>query len=274
MRKVLITLALFCCFGCGGGGSSPSGSAAGGGGNPAPQNIGGKWQIIASSTQNSGSGFPYTAIEAILTQTETSVSAGDQAAIVIPFYVQGANYNIASGDACGDYAATVSGTISGSNITVTLTEGSGTNTYVVNATGTISSDSKKITGTYNASGGCGVAGDAGTFVGTLISSVSGNYNVTFGTGTNFGLSLTEDSRHNLTASGTYSGSSYTLTGEAVGGAIELQGTIPGYGSVQYVGFYFDSTLVSLVPTAGGITTQVGDFIIFGSDGSVGLAVKQ
>lgn len=273
MKNALAAVVLLCCVGCGGGGGGNS-TSTGGGGNPSPASIGGKWQIIATSTQNPGANFPYAGIEAILSQTDTSVSAGNQAALVIPFYLQGTSYYIASGDACGDYLATISGTISSSNITITLTEGSGANTYVVSATGTISNNNTKIAGTYSAPGGCGVAADSGTFVGTLIPSVSGNYNVTFGTGTNFGLSLTEDSNHNLTASGTYQGSSYTLTGETVGGAIELQGTIPGYGSIQYVGFYFDSTLVSLVPTVGGISTRTGDFIIFGSDGSVGFASKQ
>lgn len=54
----------------------------------------------------------------------------------------------------------------------------------------------------------------------------------------------------------------------------LGGTIPGYGTVSYVAFYMDSTLVSLVPSVYGLSAHVGDFLLFGDNGSIGLDHKQ
>jgi hypothetical protein len=279
MKKVLLSLALLGCAGCSGLNSSSNNSSnnSGGGGNPAPTPaaMAGKWEIISTSTQNAGGSYPYAGIEAILSQTDTSISSSNQATIVIPFVVQGTNYTIASGTACGGYQATVTGTVTGQSLSFTLTETSNTGTYVVTGTATINSNNNAMTGTYTSTGGCGSPADSGTFSGTLIPSVSGTYATTFSSGATATLVVTEDASHNVTATGSYQGSSYTLSGNIIGGGLELSGTIPGIGQVQYLGFYLNSPLISLVPTINGISASSGDFLIFGvTDGTVGIGKKQ
>jgi len=270
MKKVLLSLALFLCAGCGGGGG-------GGGGNPPPTSaaIAGKWQIISTSKQNAGASYPYAGIEAILSQTDTSVSSGNQATVVIPFYVQGVNFGVADGTACGGYQATVSGTVSGQSFNFTFTMTGAGGSYSATGTATVNSSNNSMTGTYTTTGGCGSPADSGTFSGSLIPSISGTYATTFDNGATPTLVVTEDSSHNVTATGTYQGSSFTLSGNIVGGALELTGTIQGIGQVQYLGFYMNPPLITLVPTVNGISANNGDFLIFGvTDGSIGIGKKQ
>jgi hypothetical protein len=275
MKKVILSLALLVCAGCGGSNSNSGGGSGGGNPTPTPAAIAGKWEFISVSTQNAGAGYPNAGIEAILSQTDTSVSSGNQATIVIPFFVQGTNYGIASGTSCGGYQATVSGTVSGQTFSFTLTETNTTGSYVVTGTATINSSNNSMTGTYTTTGGCGSPADAGSFSGTLVPSISGTYATTFNTGATPALTVTEDASHNVTATGTYQGSSYTLSGNIIGGGLELTGTIPGIGQVQYLGFYMNSPLISLVPTINGISVSNGDFLIFGvTDNSVGIGKKQ
>lgn len=275
MRTAFLSLALLVCAGCSGLNSNSGGGNSGNSPAPTPAAIAGKWEIISVSTQNAGASYPNAGIEAILNQTDTSVSSSNQATIVIPFFVQGTNYGIASGTACGGYQATVSATVTGQTFSFTLTETSNSGSYVVTGTATINSSNNSMTGTYTTTGGCGSPADAGTFSGTLVPSISGTYATTFGTGATTSLTVTEDTSHNVIATGTYQGSSYTLSGNIIGGGLQLTGTIPGIGDVQYLGFYMNSPLISLVPTINGISVSNGDFLIFGAaDGSVGIGKKQ
>ncbi len=272
MNRSLLTLVALVCFGCGGGGGSNNGGN--GGGSPTPAAIAGKWEIISSSTQNPGGSYPYAAIEANLTQTGTSVFAGDQAAFVILFSAQGPGA-LAPLNPCGGLPqAAFNGTVSGQSLTFTLTETGPGGSYVITGTATVSSDAQSISGSYTSPAACGTAADAGTLSGTLVPSVNGTYATTFGTGLALPLTLTEDSAHDVTAMGSYQGSGFTLSGAIVGGFLTLSGNIPGLGAVILPAYYLNPPLVPLVPAVNGISTQAGDFVIFGPSDSTGLAIKQ
>jgi len=271
VKKTLLICAALAFCGCSGGSSNSGGS---GGGTQTPAAVAGKWDIISVSTQNPGASYPYAAIEANLSQTDTTVSAGAAATQVLPFYVQGGTFGVASENACGGTSETVSASVSGNNFTFTLTETGPNGTYNITGTATVSSDGTTMTGNYSAAAACGFSSDAGTFTGSLISSVSGTYSVNDGTGTNNTITVTEDGSHNLTVTGSSQGSSFTLTGEAIGGLMVLSGNVPGIGLTDYVAIYLTPQLVTLVPTINGVATTAGQFVIFGSDGSIGLATKQ
>ena len=70
------------------------------------------------------------------------------------------------------------------------------------------------------------------------------------------------------------GKRLTQAAQKVGNARIAPPPPGGVGIADYVGFYLTAPLVSLVPTVNGISTKTGDFLIFGSDGSIGLAQKQ
>jgi len=272
VKQTFLTLVALVCFGCGcGGGSNDGGN---GGGSPTPAAIAGKWEIISSSTQNPGASNPYAAIETNLTQTGTSVFAGDQATGVISFGAQGLGA-LGPLNPCGGLPqATINGTVSGQNLSFTLTESGPGGSYTVTGTATISSDAQTILGSYTAPAACGSVADAGTLSGSLVPWVSGTYATTFDTGLALPLMLTEDSAHDLTATGSYQGSGFTLGGAIVGGFLTLSGNIPGLGGVILPAYYLNPPLVPLVPAVNGISTQTGDFVIFGPGDSIGLAIKQ
>jgi hypothetical protein len=278
VAKTVMVIAAILLAGCGGGASTNSGGggsiSGGGSGSATPAAIGGKWEVISTSTQNPGSSFPHAGIEANFTQTDTTILSGNKAAAVIPFFVQGLNYQIAAGHACGGYQASVSGTLTGQSLSFTVTETGPSGTLPITGTATISSDNKSMSGNYMTQGGCGLSADSGTFTGSVIPSASGTYLASFDTGNTATLVLTEDATHNISVQGTLLGSSFTLSGETIGGALVVSGNVPGVGIANYVGFYLTAPLVSLVPTVNGISTKTGDFLIFGSDGSIGLAQKQ
>lgn len=274
MNKTLLILVALVCFGCSGGGGGGSNNGGDGGGTPAPAAVAGKWEIISTSTQNPGGSYPYAAIEANLTQTGTSVFAGDKAAFVILFSAQGPGA-LAPLNPCGGLPqATINSTLSGQNLSFTLTETGPGGSYVITGTATVSSDAQSISGSYTSPAACGTAADAGTLSGTLVPSVNGTYATTFGTGLALPLTLTEDSAHDVTATGSYQGSSFTLSGAIFGGSLTLSGDIPGVGGVILSAYYLNPPLVSLLPSVNGVSTQTGDFLIFGLGDSIGLATKQ
>ncbi|HKV48118.1 MAG TPA: hypothetical protein VJN69_08510 [Candidatus Acidoferrales bacterium] len=271
MSKALLIFALVVCLGCTGCRSSNNGGDASR--NPAPAAIAGKWAVVFSSTQNPARNFPYTAVETNLTQSGTTVSAGDQATYIIPFGPQGIDQPIAPLNYCGGLpTGSFNATIIGRSLTFTLVENGAVGTYTVTGTATIASDGDTISGTYNAPAACGAAADAGTLSGTLVPLVSGSYNTLFDTGPGPTLAITEDSAHSVTATGTYESSSFSLSGVIVGGSLTLSGNIPNLGFVIYFAYYLNPPLVSLVPAVNGISAQTGDFLIFGP--SIGLATRQ
>ncbi len=274
MKNTLFCLTLFLCVGCGGGGST-----SGGGSLPPPTNetaqIAGKWELIGSSIANPGSNFPYTGIGVNLRQTSTSVSSSDQGTIIIPFVSYNPGVGLSQG-ACNTFTGTLSGTVSEHTLIFSLTETDATNSLVISGTGTINSQNNTITGSYTTPGGCGSGADNGTFTGVAVPSVSGSYSASFNDGTTTTLQITEDSQQNITATGSLQGQSFNLAGNIVGGVLEAQGNVPGYGQITYLGFYMSPGLVSIFPTVFNTSTRVGDFFLMnaGDLSYYGLARKQ
>jgi len=273
VKQAFLTFVFVVCFGLGGCGTSSSGGI--GGGTPPPAGVAGKWEIIFTSTQNPSGSYPHTAIETNLTQAGSSTFAGDQATFVIPFGALGIDQPVGPLNPCGGLPqAAINGTLSGQNLSFTLIEIGSAGSYTVTGTATISSDGHTISGSYTAPAACGIAADAGTLNGTLVPFVSGTYATVFDTGPGPTMTITEDSTHNLTVTGIYQGSSFTLSGAIVGGFLALSGNIPGLGGVIYIADYLNPPLVSLVPAVNGMSTQAGEFLIFGPGASIGLATKQ
>jgi hypothetical protein len=142
--RLLTSLVLILCVvlsGCSGG------SGSGGSQNAQPINLAGNWQ--ASTISNLGYN---TFLWGAINQTGGQFSG---------------TMNI-SGSPCA-VSGTLSGSVNGLNVTVSLLEG----TQTVSLTGTASADGNSMTGTYQApAGGC-TNGDSGTFSATRSTSSSG-----------------------------------------------------------------------------------------------------
>lgn len=267
MFALLVTL-----LSCGGG----SGSGSGVGSQPNPVNVQGKWEVIALSTLNPTAPYPDTLIEANLSQTGSSVSAGAQSVALVPFYHNGgANWGIANPtvNVCGGTGETIDATITaGTSLTFTLTESGPDGTYTVSGTAMISADGKTMIGTYTSAAACALPADAGSLTGALVPSFSGTYTATFSDGSTAALTVTEDANYNLTINATEQGQAFTLSGEAVGGGFSVSGTVPGAGEVTYEGVYLTSELVPLIMNINNVLTQTGDCVTLSSDGLIGVVV--
>lgn len=276
MRSRLIYLVFsLSLFGCGG--SSSSNGGDGGIPPPTPAAVAGKWEVVATSTANPGATFPNSLIEANLSQTDTNVSAGTAATGLAAFYSDG-NTNwgieIPSENACGGTGETISATVSGQMFSFTFSETGPGGTYVVTGTATVNANGQLMTGTYTSAAACGLPNDSGIITGTLISSVAGNYLVTFGDQSTASVTVNEDTNHNVTISGTYQTQAFTLSGEAIGGAVKVAGDIPAFGQDTYYGAYLTSQLVSFFPRIDNLATKQGDFLFINSEGSIALVQKQ
>jgi hypothetical protein len=275
--KTLLTVSIFglltLLVACGGGSNSNSGSGT----QPTPVAIQGAWEVVALSTVNPTVAYPNTLIEANLSQTENSVSAGAQSVALVPFFsTQGGN-NWGVGNptvnVCGGTSDTIDASITnGTSLSFTLTQSGPSGTYTVSGTATISSDGKSMTGNYNSSADCGQPDDAGTFTGTLLSSFSGTYAATFSDGSTASLTVTEDANYNLQISGTEQGQAFSLAGEAIGGGFSVSGVLPTSAQVTYEGVYLTSQLTTLITNVNDIGTKTGDFVTLGSDATIGIVV--
>jgi hypothetical protein len=258
---------------CGGGSNGNSGLGT----QPtAPLSIQGTWEVVALSTVNPTAAYPDTLIEANLSQTEGSVSAGVQSVALVPFFSQGVdNWGIANPNVnvCGGASETMEASITnGTSLSLTLTESGPSGTYTVSGTAMISSDGKSMTGNYSASAACGYPDDGGTFIGTLVPSLSGKYAATFSDGSTANLTVSEDANYNLQINGIEQGQAFTLGGEAVGGGFSVTGNVPGVGAVTYQGIYLTAQLTTLIPGVNNIQTVTGDFVTLGSDSTIGIVV--
>lgn len=255
---------------CGGGSNSESQMPP----PPPPVTIQGQWELVAVSTLNPSAPWPNTLIEATLSQTEGSISAGAQSVALVPFYDKNGEWGVENPtmNVCGGSGQTVDGSVTnGTSFAFTLTESGPNGTYTVSGTATISSDGKSMTGSYNASAACGTPDDGGTFSGTLVPSFSGTYTATFSDGSTANLTVVEDANYNLQINGTEQGQAFTLAGEAVGGGFTVTGDVLG-SAVTYQGVYLTSQLTTLIPSVNDITTATGDFVTVGSDSTIGIVV--
>jgi hypothetical protein len=273
--RLMYLVSALSLFGCSGGSSS----SGGGGGTPppTPAAVAGKWEVVATSTANPGATWPNTLIEANLSQTGTSVSAGTAATDLAAFYSNG-NTNwgveIPSENVCEGTGETISGTVSGQTFSFTFTETGPGGTYTVTGTATVNANGQLLTGTYTSAAACGFPNDSGNITGTLIGSVAGNYLVTFDDESTASVTVNEDANHNVTLSGTYQAQAFTLSGEAIGGAVIVSGEIPAFGQDTYYGAYLTSQLVSFFPQINNLATKPGDFLFINSEGGIALVQKQ
>jgi hypothetical protein len=182
---------VFLLSGCGGNSS--------GGGNqtpppPTPAAVAGKWEFVAVSTLNPGATYPDTLVEANLSQTDTTVSAGTAATSLVPFYSNQGGYGVELPvqNVCGGTGETVSATVSGQSFSFTLTEAGPNGTYTVTGTATVNSNGQVMTGTYTSAAACGFPNDAGNLTGTLIASISGTYLITFSDGSTSTATVPDD----------------------------------------------------------------------------------
>jgi hypothetical protein len=272
-RLLLSAFLALLLFGCGGNSS--------GGGNqppppPTPAVVAGQWEFVAVSTLNPGATYPDTLVEANLSQTDTTVSAGTAATSLVPFYSNQGGYGVELPvqNVCGGAGETISATVSGQNFSFTLIEAGPSGTYTVTGTATVNSNGQVMTGTYTSAAACGFPNDAGNLTGTLIASISGTYLITFSDGSTSNATVTEDANHNVTVSGIAQGQAYALTGEAVGGGVMVSGDIPEFGQDAYYGAYLTNQLVGLFPVVNNISTAQGDFIFVNSEGNIGLVQPQ
>src|SRR5271165_731206 len=203
MRPILLCFVLaLSLFGCGGSSSN------GGGGTPppTPAAVAGKWEFVAASTANPGATYPNTLIEANLSQTDTSVSAGTAATGLAAFY-SNSNTNwgveIPTQNVCGGTGETVSATVNGQTLSFTFSETGPAGTYAVTGAVTVNANGQEMTGSYTSAAACGLPNDAGNIIGTLIGSVAGNYVVTFSDLSTASVTVSEDASHNITINGTY-----------------------------------------------------------------------
>jgi hypothetical protein len=138
----------------------------------------------------------------------------------------------------------------------------------------VNANGQLLTGTYTSAAACGFPNDSGNITGTLIGSVAGNYLVTFDDESTASVTVNEDANHNVTLSGTYQAQAFTLSGEAIGGAVIVSGEIPAFGQDTYYGAYLTSQLVSFFPQINNLATKPGDFLFINSEGGIALVQKQ
>src|ERR1051326_1865791 len=179
---LIVTLLL---TGCGGGSSSSNNNSGGSNGS---QGLSGAYEFSAVSSVTSGQ---TTLIEANVSASGADTSASGPSQVQTATYVGGLWYVNGGCAQTSPGQNTISGTTSGSNITLTFNEGG--NVYT--GQGTINGST--VTGTYTGGGGCS---DSGTFTGTTVAPLSGTFSGTlaFPTGSdNVTATLTETGTNSL-----------------------------------------------------------------------------
>jgi hypothetical protein len=187
---------------CGGGGTTSNT-----GSNPSNSvNMAGNWQFMGNST---AFGYTYTASGPI-NQTGSSISGTLSL----------------SGSPCAQ-ATTFSGTLNGTSLSATATE----NTQTVSYSGTVSADGSSASGTYSAPpGGC-LNGDIGTWSGSRVSLLNGQFIGSMAAENSIRASIVaklQDDGGRVSGMATVTNSvcfhSLNLTGSVSGNEVVLQGT--------------------------------------------------
>ena len=213
ISSIFVGLVLLFTLGCGGKGNANI--------VPGPTGIAGSYEFVATSTKTPGS---TTLIEANLTANGAQSTASGPSQVQTATYSSGIWY---VNGACPIITAgnSVTGTVSGSNISVMFNEGGNSFT----GQGTVSGTA--VTGTYSGSGvNCT---DVGTFTGLVVPALSGTYTGTlnFATGSDqVSATLTEGSGNTLTVQAVLTGTdngTFTFTGSAVANVLFVTGTVNG-----------------------------------------------
>jgi len=262
MRKaytVSFVTILLLAIGCGGGTSSSSSSP------PSSQGISGSYEFVATSTTTSGS---TTLIEASLSANGAQSSATGSNQVQTATHVNGLWY---VNGACASSAPgqnSITGTVSGTSITLTFNEGGNTFT----GQGTVSGTT--VSGSY--SGTNSNCSDSGTFTGTQVPNLAGTFSGTlnFPSGSDqVTATLTEGSNNSLTVQTTLSGTdngTFTFSGSAVANVMFVSGSVNGNPFALFG--YFDSA-----GTYTGTPNSIevfDDNLVNGVYADYGLLVKQ
>jgi hypothetical protein len=244
LRPLLLSLCLIAA-GCGGSGYSPSPQPTP---SPTPTVVGmqGSWTIYFQSSVSPNS---FTVLEANLSQAGTKVFAGAPSALVYQGTTLGTTIPLTSlGSKCDSGAAgqvTFDGTLTNypasiESIFFALTQIGAFGTAVITAAA--STNRTQITnGTYTIPAACGFPEDHGTFEGFQDSVKFSGVDTYHGTfqGNAITVQFASDNAFGISATGTYSGTPFTLTGSATGFFLTLTGQISGQ-AVTWFGLY-DST---------------------------------
>ena len=254
-------LVLFFVSGCGGGSSNGSNS-----GNAASsQGISGSYEFVATSATTGGS---TTLIEANLSANGAQSSASGPNQVQTATRLNGTWYvnGVCSSPSPGQNGIT--GTVSGTSITLTFNEGGNTFTGQGTVTG------NTISGTY--SGTNPNCSDSGTFTGTQVPNLAGTFSgiLNFPSGSDqVTATLTEGSNDSLMVQTTLSGTdngTFTFSGSAVANVMFVSGSVNGNPFALFG--YFDS---SGTYTGTPNSIQVfDDNLINGAYANYGLLVKQ
>jgi hypothetical protein len=256
---ILVGLSLLvACGGSSGPATQSSGSNSTVGGTQTATSVAGSWDIAPVSTV---AGNQATIIEVILAQDSSGNITGNgtvtatgpagnlwfgevsptlAAATAVGFDVTGNEGCIGTGNGL----STITGTISGTTVNLTINDGGTSYTFK----GTYNSTSTPpLSGTY--SGGTGACADQGTITGVFATALTGTYS---STAAGVSITLAEDAKGNLATcnvatTGSGSPGNGTCTGSVVGNAFTANVTFPSDTSSNGVVYgYYDTALKSVL----------------------------
>jgi hypothetical protein len=241
LRPLLLSLSLV-AVSCGGSAYSPSPQPS-----PSPNettvSMQGSWTIYFQSSVSPNS---FTVLEANLSQTGTKVFAGAPSALVYQGTTLGPTIPLTSlGSKCDSGAVgqvTFDGTLTNvqattETVTFSLTENGALGKAVI--TGSASSNGTQVSnGTYTIPAACGFPEDHGTFQGFQDSVKFSSVNTYHGTfqGNAITVKFASDEAFGVSATGTYNGTPFSLTGSATGFFLTLTGRISSQ-EVTWFGLY-------------------------------------
>jgi hypothetical protein len=265
MKKAIyvsLGIVLLLASGCGGGSSSSNGSS---GNSGSSQGISGSYEFVATSNTTSGS---TTLIEANLSANGAQSSASGSSQVQTATYLNGLWYVDGACSSTSPGQNSISGTTSGSSISLTFNEGGN----VFAGQGTVSGNS--VSGTY--SGTNPNCSDSGTFTGTQVPSLSGTFSGTldFPSGPDqVTATLTEGSNYSLAVQTVLSGTdngTFTFSGSAVANVMFVSGSVNG-NPFSLFGYFDSSGAYTGTPNS----IQVfDDNLVNGIYANYGLLVKQ
>ena len=222
-------IALLLAVGCGGGASNTNNNDKSGNSNSS-QGLSGPYEFVAVSGEPNGE---TTLIDVNLVPSGANMSASGPNNIQVATYLHKTWY--VNGKCAVGQDSTLTGTVSGNNVTFTFSQGQ--NSF--SGQGTL--DGTNLSGTYSAkSGSCT---DSGTFTGKPVSALSGTFAGTLELPIGIdqvSATLTETQSSALSVQATLSGAdsgTFTFSGTAVGNVAYVSGTVDG-NPVQFFG-YFD-----------------------------------
>jgi hypothetical protein len=263
MRKatwVPIVSILVLAIGCGGGSSTNGNNNSG-----SPQGISGAYEFVAKSNTTNGA---TTLIEADLSANGAQSSASGSSQVQTATNVNGTWF--VNGDCSSPSPGqnSITGTVTGSNITLTFNEGGN----VFTGQGTVSGSA--VSGTY--SGSNPNCSDSGTFTGTQVANLAGTFSGTlnFPSGQDqVTATLTEGSGNSLTVQTTLVGAdngNFIFSGSAVANVLFVSGSVNGNPFALF-GYFDSSGIYTGTPNS---IDVFDDNLVNGVYANYGLLVKQ